>query len=153
MDGAPQKVEDREDHPCRSQRFSGQRVTAPYVGQNVSSLGWITAQVRSHCSFQYQSQVDVMVDALRKVEGSKAYPALASVFLAKTLQPLQLSGAMRLPAHCVRRAGASMSAKMSPALGGSPHKFEAIAASNTDHRPTRWVVVRGELNNPKLTHE
>ena len=81
MDGAPQKVEDREDHPSRSQRFPGQDVTAPYVGQNVSSLGWFTAQVRSHCSFQYRSQADAMADALRKVESSKAYLAEASDLL------------------------------------------------------------------------
>ena len=44
-----------------------------------------------------------------------------------------------------------MSAKMSPALGGSPHKFEAIAASNTDHRPTRWLVHRRKLRTVKIT--
>ena len=44
----------------------------------------------------------------------------ASAFLVKALLPLQLSGAVRLPAHCVHRAGASMSAKTAHAMGGSP---------------------------------
>ena len=69
----------------------------------------------------------------RKLRTVKITPSEASVFLAKTLQPLT-------------------PAKMSPALGGSPHKPEVISASNTNHRPTRWVVVRGELKTPKLTH-
>ena len=37
-----------------------------------------------------------------------------------------------------------MSAKTSRAMDDSPNKNEAIAAPDTDRRPTRWVVLRGK---------
>ena len=48
---------------------------------------------------------------------------MASAFLAKVLLPL-------------------MSAKTADAMDDSPNKNEAIAAPDTDRRPTRWVVLR-----------
>jgi len=51
--------------------------------------------------------------------------ALASALLAKALLPL-------------------MSAKTSHAMDDSPNKNEAIAAPDTDHRPTPWVMLRGK---------
>lgn len=52
--------------------------------------------------------------------------ALASAFLVEALLPL-------------------MPAAMSHAMDDSPDMNEAMVAPHTDHRPTRWVVLRDEL--------
>ena len=77
--------------------------------------------------------------------------AKASVLLTKMLLPLQLSGVVRPPDHCVLGTGASMSAKRAEALGGSPHRIEGIAVADTDRSLARWVVQRGKSKAAMLT--
>ena len=45
-----------------------------------------------------------------------------------------------------------MSAKTFHAMGDSPNKIGAIAAPDTDHRPTRWVMLRGRLEGVLTPH-
>ena len=45
-----------------------------------------------------------------------------------------------------------MSAKTSHAMGGSPNKAEDVPSPDTDHRPTRWVMLRGMLRAVKITY-
>ena len=45
-----------------------------------------------------------------------------------------------------------MSAKTSHTMGGSPNKAEDVTAPDTDHRPTRWVMLHGKLRAVKITY-
>ena len=152
MADAPQKVEDREDHPCRGQRFPGQGVTAPYVGQNVSNLGWFIVQARTHCGFQYRTRPTRWLMHRRKLRTVKITLTEASVFLAKTLQPLHLAGAARPSARYALRAGAPNVGQNVSNLGWFTVQARTHCGFQYRARPTRWVVVRGESGIPRFNH-
>ena len=109
-------------------------------------------------SLMSAKRAEVMGGSLKETEAPLASvtdrrPTRWMVLRAKTkaLRSLQLSGAVRPPAHCVRGAGASMSAKRAEVMGGALKETEAPLASVTDRRPTQWVVLRCRVESAMLS--